>query len=141
MAVVGIDTGRLDEVQFAVDAGLTAYNDGFLPLDRPRVPFAVSVRDEAGKLVGGLVGEFRLDWLYVADLWVTQSHRGKSYGAELLALAEREARATGKTHILLWTWSFQAPDFYRAQGYTEYARIPNHPKGHEVVHFVKWLED
>lgn len=134
-----VDTDRIDEVKDAVGKGLTAHNDRFLPRARERTPFAASLRDDAGKIVGGLIGELRLDWLYVDWLWVDDSQRGGGHGAALMALAEQEARKAGKTHIILWTWSFQAPEFYRSLGYVECGRITDHPKGHEVFHFVKRL--
>ena len=136
---VAVDTASLDEVKVAVEVGLKAYNDRFLPKDRDRVPFAVSVRDNTGAVVGGLVGEFRLDWIHIDNLWVDESLRGEGYGRELLAVAEREASAAGATHIVLWTWSFQAPAFYAAQGFTECGRITDHPKGHDTILFVKRL--
>jgi GNAT superfamily N-acetyltransferase len=139
MAVVSIDTDRLDEVRAVVGAGLSAHNDRFLPNPRERTPLALSVRDDAGKIVGGLIGEFRLDWLYVDWLWVDDSQRGRGHGAALMALAEQEARAAGKTHIVLWTWSFQAPEFYRALGYEECGRLVDHPKGHDEFYFMKRL--
>jgi hypothetical protein len=43
-----------------------------------------------------------------------------------MALAEQEARKADKTHIFLWTWSFQAPEFYRS-------------KGHDKIQIVKRL--
>jgi GNAT superfamily N-acetyltransferase len=139
MTVAGIDTDRIDEVKAAVGAGLTAHNDKFLPNPRERTRLALSVRNSAGKVVGGLIGEMRLDWLYVDLLWVDDSQRGKGHGAALMALAEQEARKAGKTHIVLWTWSFQAPDFYKSQGYVECGRITDHPKGHDSIQFVKRL--
>jgi GNAT superfamily N-acetyltransferase len=139
MAVVGIDTDRFDEVKAAVGAGLSAYNNQFLPKERKPRSFAVSVRDGEGNVVGGLTGEFRMDWLYVDWLWVAESQRGQGYGAELMALAEREARGARASHIFLWTWSFQAPAFYLALGYVECGRITDHPKGHDNLQFVKRL--
>ena len=139
MAVVRIDTDRLDDVKAAVKAGLNRHNDSFLPSPRDPTPMAISIRDEAGRVVGGLIGEFRLDWLYVDWLWVDEALRGSGYGKHLMERAEAEARAAGLTHIYLWTWSFQAPDFYTALGYTECGRIKDHPRGHDTIQFVKWL--
>ena len=134
-----IDTSRLEEVKAAVGAGLSAHNDLFLPSPRERTPFAVSVRDGEGTVIGGLIGEFRLDWLYIDWLWVDGSQRGKGHGAALMALAEQEARALGKTHVFLWTWSFQAPGFYEGLGFVECGRITDHPKGHDNIQYVKRL--
>lgn len=137
MARLQADTDRFDEVRAAVAAGLTRYNDQFLPKERDRFPFALSVRDEDDMVVGGLIGERRMDWLYVDLLWVDETQRGKGFGKQLLAEAERAARAFGLTHVHLWTWQFQAPEFYRAQGYVECGRLDNHPAGIASYNFVK----
>jgi hypothetical protein len=56
-----------------------------------------------------------------------------------MALAEGEARRAGKTQVVVWTWSFQAPDFYRSLGYIECGQITDHPEGHSRIQFVKRL--
>lgn len=139
MASVRIETEHRDEVRGAVTQGLTAYNDRFLPLEREREPFVLSARDDQGRVVGGLVGEFRMDWLYVDLLWIDESQRGQGHGEALLKLAEDTARAAGKTHAHLWTWSFQAPDFYPRMGYREFGRLADHPHGHDMIMFCKTL--
>ncbi len=137
MVAPAVDTDRLDEVRGAVAAGLLQHNDRFLPPDRVRRPFALSLRDEAGAVVGGLVGEMRMDWLYVDLLWVDKSLRGQGQGKALLDLAETEARKRGATHMHLSTWSFQAPEFYKANGFVEFGRIKDHPAGHDNIYLVK----
>jgi len=139
MAEIRQDTAHFDEVRDAVGAGLSRYNDQFLPKDRKPVPYAVSVRDESDRIVGGLVGECRMDWLYVDLLWLDDSMRGQGLGGRLLDAAEAHARAQYLTHIYLWTWQFQAPDFYRAQGYVEAGRLQNHPAEIDSIYFVKVL--
>jgi GNAT superfamily N-acetyltransferase len=136
---VQVETDDRETVRAAVSDGLTVYNDGFLPRQREREALVLSARDDDGRIVGGLVGEFRMDWLYVDLLWVDPSQRGKGYGEKLMALAEDSARAAGKTHVHLWTWSFQAPDFYRRLGYVEFGRLIDHPKGHDTFMFSKTL--
>ncbi|MCZ8184318.1 MAG: GNAT family N-acetyltransferase [Beijerinckiaceae bacterium] len=137
MAAIGVDTQNYDEVRQAVSAGLTRYNDRFLPKDRERYPLALSVRDENGKIVGGLIGELRLDYLYIDLLWIDESQRGEGAGKRLIDLAEAEARLFGATHMHLSTWSFQAPDFYRAMGFREFGRMTDHPAGFDSIFFVK----
>lgn len=139
MGGVQVETDDRETVRAAVSDGLTAYNDGFLPKQREREAFVLSARDDDGRIVGGLVGEFRMDWLYVDLLWVDPSQRGKGYGEKLMALAEDSARGAGKTHVHLWTWSFQAPDFYRRLGYVEFGHLTDHPKGHDTFMFRKTL--
>ena len=137
MAHVQVDTSRFDEVRQAVASGLTRYNDRFLPVQRDRHPFALSVRDDAGAVVGGLIGELRMDYLYVDLLWIDESQRGTGVGKRLIDLAEAEARKFGATHMHLSTWSFQAPDFYKANGFEEFGRIKDHPAGHDNIYLVK----
>lgn len=38
--------------------------------------------------------------------------------------------------ILLDSFSFQAPDFYKKHGYREYGVVEDHPKGHSQ-HFLE----
>jgi len=137
VAAVEVDTGRFDEVRQAVASGLTRYNDRFLPIQRDRQPFALSVRDDSGAVVGGLIGELRLDYLYVDLLWIDESQRGTGVGKRLIDLAETEARKFGATHMHLSTWSFQAPDFYKAMGFTEFGRLKDHPAGFDNIYLVK----
>jgi len=40
---------------------------------------------------------------------------------------------------MLATHTFQAPGFYRKQGFVEVGRIPDYPRGHAQVWFVKQL--
>lgn len=137
MAVVRVDTERFDEVRQAVASGLTRYNDRFLPVKRDRHPFALSVRDDAGVVVGGLIGELRMDYLSVDLLWIDEGQRGTGVGRQLIELAEVEARKFGATHMHLSTWSFQAPDFYKAMGFTEFGRLREHPAGFDNIYLVK----
>jgi GNAT superfamily N-acetyltransferase len=140
LPTIRIETNRIDEITAAVSAGLTAYNDRFLPKKRDRTPVAISLRDDAGRLAGGLIGELRLDWPYISLLWIDESLRGTGQGKALLAEAERVARDAGCTHMHLFTWSFQSPDFYRAMGFVEMGRMSDHPSGHDTLFFVKWLQ-
>lgn len=139
MTKVAVETDAAAEVREAVGRGLTAYNDRFLPRERERTPVVLSARDADGSVVGGLVGELRLDWLYVDWLWVDEQVRGEGHGEALMRLAEDSARQAGCTHIHLWTWSFQAPEFYPRLGYREFGRLADHPNGHDMVMFCKNL--
>lgn len=137
MAAIGVDTQNYDEVRQTVSVGLTRYNDHFLPKDRDRHKLALSVRDESGAIVGGLIGELRMDYLHIELLWIDESQRGHGVGQRLIDLAEIEARRFGATHMHLSTWSFQAPDFYRAMGFREFGRMTDHPAGFDSIFFVK----
>ncbi|AVV42206.1 N-acetyltransferase [Streptomyces sp. ID05-04B] len=93
-------------------------------------PLHVWASDRAGGLAGGLVGHTWTTWLHVAHLWVDTRHRGAGLGSRLLAEAERVARdERGCTRVRLETWDFQAPDFYRRQGYEVVCVIEDYPPG------------
>ncbi|GGX92070.1 N-acetyltransferase [Streptomyces fructofermentans] len=94
------------------------------------VPLHVWALDDSGDLAGGLVGHTWASWLHVALLWVADPHRGSGLGSHLLSRAEHLARAEhGCLHARLETWDFQAPDFYRKQGYEVVCVIPGYPPG------------
>ncbi|MEV7690564.1 GNAT family N-acetyltransferase [Streptomyces bungoensis] len=94
------------------------------------VPLHVWALDEAGGLAGGLVGHTWTAWLHVTYLWVDPRHRGTGLGTHLLARAEHLARTDrGCTAARLETWDFQAPGFYRKQGYEVVCVIPDYPPG------------
>ncbi|MFE2584734.1 GNAT family N-acetyltransferase [Streptomyces sp. NPDC059378] len=94
------------------------------------LPLHVWASDEAGELVGGLVGHTWTTWLHVTYLWVDERHRGAGLGSRLLARAERIAREKRDCRgARVETWDFQAPDFYRAHGYEVVCVIPDYPPG------------
>jgi len=64
---------------------------------------------------------------YVEVLWVRPGFRGKGLGGGLLAAAEAEGEARGRTQMVLSTHSFQAPHFYRRRGYLECGRFREYP--------------
>ncbi|MEU9730536.1 N-acetyltransferase [Streptomyces sp. NPDC048002] len=98
--------------------------------DERESPLHVWMLDESGELAGGLVGHTWTTWLHVAFLWVDGRHRGAGLGSRLLAEAERTAREErGCVSARLETWDFQAPDFYRRQGYEVVCVIPDYPPG------------
>ncbi|WP_203731644.1 GNAT family N-acetyltransferase [Streptomyces sp. SID12501] len=99
------------------------------PAER-ELPLHVWALDEGGSLAGGLVGHTWTTWLHVAYLWVDTPHRGSGLGSRLLAEAERTAHEERAcTDARLETWDFQAPDFYRKQGYEVVCVIPDYPPG------------
>jgi GNAT superfamily N-acetyltransferase len=102
----------------------------------------VRVRDERGELVGGLSGWTWGTCAGVGMFWIRENARRSGWGSRMLAAAEREAVARGCEQMVLSSFTFQAPDFYRRHGYTETGRTEGLPVvGMADVHFRKALGD
>lgn len=96
---------------------------------------------EEGVYLGGLSARFSPDlkWVFVEFLAVAEEGRGKGIGRQLMARLEEEARLRGMDGIWLDTFSFQAPDFYRRLGYSEFGRIDGYPENAARQFFLKRL--
>ena len=121
----------------AVIKGLEAANAGRLGKVEFR-PLTVTLR-ESGRIIGGLVGETFLGWLYVSALWVAEGHGRQGYGRRIMETAEAEARRRGVKNAYLDTLSFQAPDFYAKLGYREFGRLADFPAGYDRCWLAKAL--
>ena len=66
---------------------------------RDTYEFALTVRDEERRIVGGLCGELIWNSLYVAILWVSESSRGQGHGSALMQTAEDMARARVRSRV------------------------------------------
>ena len=100
----------------------------------------VLVRDSAGQIVGGMVGSTYWGWLSIAYFWIHRSWRGKGLGTAILRNAEEEAIRRGCYSAQVATFSFQSPEFYKANGYESFATMEDLPFGHRQYFFRKRLE-
>ena len=115
---------------------LNEYNAGHVgPVKH--VPLWLFARDTAGKVQGGVRGTTYWSWCSIDVLAVAGPYRRQGIGSRLLAKAEEIALTRGCVGIRLDTVSFQAPDFYRRHGYTEFGRIDDYPPGHARIWFMK----
>lgn len=130
----GFFAASADELQI-LDRELDAFNDNATGLS-DRQSIAISVRDHAGRMVGGLKGITALGWLYVSILWLDEDYRGRGLGSDLLRRAERQAVARGCRRACLSSFSFQAPDFYLRQGYEIFGQLEDYPDG-ETLFFLR----
>ena len=93
-------------------------------------PVRIFLRDETGKLCGGLTADLWGRWMHIQYLWVDEALRKYGYGAKLIEMAEAEARAYGCQNAHVETFSFQARPFYERLGYQVIAELPDYPPGH-----------
>lgn len=89
----------------------------------------VTLRDEQGRVVGGLSGDTWVGWLQVHALWIADDVRGRGMGRALMGQAEREAVRRGCTQAFLETLSFQAREFYEGLGYLVFSSLDGFPPG------------
>jgi GNAT superfamily N-acetyltransferase len=100
----------------------------------------VKVEDTDGSLVAGLSGWTWGTCAGIAMVWVREDARKEGWGSRLLEAAEDAARQRGCTQVLVSSFTFQAPEFYRRHGYVETGRTQALPsEGNADVHFVKPL--
>ncbi|MDZ3830931.1 MAG: GNAT family N-acetyltransferase [Sphingopyxis sp.] len=85
--------------------------------------FAALVVDEAGTVIGGLIGSSRWGGFHIEMIALPAGLRGQGLGTQLLDLAESEARNRGCHHIYLDTHAFQARGFYERRGFALFGRI------------------
>ncbi|WP_075307386.1 GNAT family N-acetyltransferase [Bacillus wiedmannii] len=103
---------------------------------QPMEQVSFVVKDEDGKIFGGVTGTMYFYHLHIDCLWVDETVRHDGYGSQLLHKIEDIAKEKGCRLILLDSFSFQAPDFYKKHGYREYGVVEDHPKGHSQ-HFLE----
>ncbi len=121
----------------AIGKGLRAFNARTLGKFRFE-PLSVTLRHR-GEIVGGLVGEMYLGWMFIALFWVTDGFRNRGFGSKIMRAAEREARKRGVKNVYVDTFSFQAPAFYEKHGFREFGRLNDFPAGHHRCWMTKVL--
>jgi GNAT superfamily N-acetyltransferase len=92
-------------------------------------PLHVVLKDETGKVVGGLSAHTYWDWLEIDDFFVPDGLRGRGIGSSLLQTAETIAVRRGAKHCFLSTFAFQARAFYEKHGYTVVGELDGYPPG------------
>ena len=104
--------------------------------------FALVLTDDSGNAFGVLNAFTAFSEVYVDDMWVDKSCRGKGYGRKLLQALENHFEGQGFNNINLVTNAFNAPEFYRKCGFTvEFVRENKiHPKLTKTF-FIKYFKN
>lgn len=79
--------------------------------------FKYRLHDDAGKLIGGLDFEIKNEWLFIDELAVEPTLRGKGYGRQMIKEVEEFAISKGCTKSNIASFNYQAPEFYIKCGY------------------------
>ena len=85
--------------------------------------------EENGELTGVITGRAYYNEVHIGDLIVSSKCRRSGIGSKLVQAVEDEYKGKGYTKITLTTFGFQAPGFYKKQGYElEFVREDKDPK-------------
>ena len=125
------DVQYLEHQLYMYNAAQTGVDDGQW--------LAVFLRDEHQTIQAGLKGWTWCGSCYIQTVWVYETLRGHDIGTQLLQAAEREALRRGCDHMVLSSFSFQAPGFYQKLGYEVFAVLDEHPRSHRHYCLHKWL--
>lgn len=135
----------IDKLSKAVEAkmgkGFEEYESSH-GIDVNYKPFSLVLKDDAGEVMGVLNAYTAFAEIYIDDIWVDKSSRGKGYGKQLMAELENHFKGKGYNNMNLVTSAFQAPDFYKKCGFTvEFVRENKKNPKLTKTFFVKYFDD
>lgn len=123
----------------AISGGLRKFNEEQSGIDDRR-PLGVLLKDpDSGEILGGALGRTSLGLLFLDLFFVPQTLRGAGLGTQILRRFEDEGRRRGCRSAVLYTISFQAPEFYARNGWTRFGEIPCDPPGTSRIFMTKSL--
>lgn len=128
------DHPEIDDLRLLID-GVRSFNRTITGNERTRT-VAVFLRDEQGRIVGGVQGDLWGRSMHIAVLWVDENYRGLGHGAKLMKAIEDYAAAHGHPLVYVETTSFQARPFYEGLGYQVFGELPGISEGH-TMYFLK----
>lgn len=114
---------------------IDAFNALMVPFAFERI--ALLLRDDAGSMHGGLSSVIYWNWMFIDNLWIEDSLRGRGIGTRLMNYAEQQAVAKG-CHSA-WLDTFQARGFYEKLGYVVFGVLDEYPLGQQRTFLKKRL--
>jgi len=126
-----------EDTQFLFDK-VRAFNRERTGNERPR-HVAYFLRDEEGRIAGGVQGMLWGRSLHIDVLWVDEHRRGEGLGTKLMAAIENYGLEHGHPQVFLETASFQALPFYQRLGYQVFGELPEITAGHSMFFLRKEL--
>ena len=94
---------------------------------------------ENDEIIGILIGYTAFSDVYVDELVVHEKFRRQGIGRKLLQHLEKYFDGKNYTNISLVTNEFQAPEFYKKNGYKIISELNNIPIGYKKYHLIKEL--
>jgi GNAT superfamily N-acetyltransferase len=121
-----------------VREGIIAFNESVLG-ERDK-QFSIFLKNDSGKVFGGIQAFLCSEDVYIDVLWVEKSLQKQGYRTKLLAAAEAEAIKNGCIFSKVDTWDFQAEGFYLKHGYERIGELKNYWFGHAKIFLRKNLK-
>ena len=85
---------------------------------------AIIARDtDTGEASSGVWGSILYGWLFIELLYVAEAGRRQGFGSRLLTSVENAAREQGCIGVWLNSYAFQAPGFYKKNGYEAFGEL------------------
>ncbi|MCX4165031.1 MULTISPECIES: N-acetyltransferase [Paraburkholderia] len=128
------------EARDFISRKLDEYNDSITNQADNRVLDVLITDPVTKEVVGGLVGRTSLGLFFINLVYVPENLRKGGIGTAMLKEAEAEAKRRGCSRAVLFTITFQAPEFYLKHGYRIFGEIPCEPEGTARIYMVKVLE-
>lgn len=96
------------------------------------------VQDSDGNILAGITADMYF-WniLFIDILWVDEKHRHKGLGTELFKKVEAEAKKYNCHLIHLYTFDFQAKDFYIKLGFDIFGVLEDPTSGRKIFFLKK----
>jgi ribosomal protein S18 acetylase RimI-like enzyme len=135
---IAFDPDPSPAARATVERGVDQHNVGITNLP-DYYPLAFLLRDAAGEVLGGVLGDIWGGWLHISFLWVARPLRGRGWARRLMQAAERYAVERGAHDANLETFSFQARPLYEKLGYQVFAQLDDFPPGHTKYFLRKKL--
>jgi ribosomal protein S18 acetylase RimI-like enzyme len=132
---------EIEEDREFIRSKVIEHNAASLPEEKqsPKEQISFIARNEENEIIGGLTGTAYWGHMHIDFLWVDPKARGQRIGEQLMQQMEQYSRRQQYSLLAVETFSFQAPGFYKKQGFREFGVLEDHPKGHSKHFFEKRL--
>lgn len=94
---------------------------------------------ENDNIIGGIIGNEKMQWLDIDTLFVDEKHRNKDIGTKLIEKVIEYCKENNLIGIHLTTMEFQAKGFYEKMNFELIAEIKDWPKGITRYEFIKYV--
>lgn len=130
-----------EEIQEKMSQDLVAYESSH-GIDVNYKKFSLVLKDDLSNVLGVLNAFTAFSEIYVDDMWVHSSCRGKGYGKKLLQALENHFEGQGFNNINLVTSAFNAPEFYKKCGFVvEFVRENKFNPKLTKTFFIKYFKN